>query len=447
MKHFEVVVIGAGPGGYQAALELGKASVKTLLIDKAKENIGGTCLNVGCIPTKSYLESASFISKIPHLKQMGVDLDFKGLNLKQLRDKTIALKNEIRTGVLWMLEQSKVEIIYGTASFIDTKTIKLNDENISFDRCIIATGSKVRELPQLPIDSKYIISSNDIFNLLTLPKSITIIGVGAIACEVATFFNAFNVDVTLIGRSNRLLPNEDEDVSKALSRVFKRLNIDIKTSTTIAKAELNEKGVKLLFNETQENIQSELVLSAVGRVPYSDGLNLKNADIKQDEKGFIKVNPSFLTSQEHIYAIGDCIDTTAFAHTAYKEAKIVTQNIIANESKTNTHIIPSTIFTNPQIASCGLKEKDAKEQNIEVEIKKAYYKVNARAKIHGDDSGFAKVVISAKSGVILGATIIGIEATEIIQELVFAVEKKITITELREVIHAHPTVSEIITYL
>ena len=447
MKEVEVVVIGGGPAGYQAALELGKVGVKTLLIEKSKERVGGTCLNVGCIPTKNYLHSASFVSKLPYYMQCGLNFDFNGLNLEQLKTKTTALITEIRTGVLWMLEQSHVELLYGSASFVDEKTVAVDGEQITFKKCIIATGSKTRELPELPLDSKFIISSSDVFELNTLPKSIAIIGTGPIGCEFATFFSSFGVEVTLIGRGSQLLSGEDEDVSKALLRAFKKSNINVMTSATIAKAELSENGVELFFNETQESITCELVLSATGRIPNTGGLNIENTHVKLDEKGFIEVSPSFVTSQENIYAFGDSIDTPAFAHTAYAEAKIAAHNIVNSESKTNTHVTPSTIFTNPQIASCGLSEKDAKAQGLDYEVKKAYFKVNAKAKILGDDAGFAKAIVDAKSGMILGATIIGVEATEIIHELVFAVEKKLIITELRETIHAHPTVAEIITYL
>lgn len=379
--------------------------------------------------------------------QCGLNFDFNGLNLEQLKDKTTALITEIRTGVLWMLEQSHVELLYGSASFVDEKTVAVDGEQITFKKCIIATGSKTRELPELPLDSKFIISSSDVFELNTLPKSIAIIGTGPIGCEFATFFSSFGVEVTLIGRGSQLLSGEDEDVSKALLRAFKKSNIDVMTSATIAKAELSENGVELFFNERQESITCELVLSATGRIPNTGGLNIENTHVKLDEKGFIEVSPSFVTSQENIYAFGDSIDTPAFAHTAYAEAKIAAHNIVNSESKTNTHVTPSTIFTNPQIASCGLSEKDAKAQGLDYEVKKAYFKVNAKAKILGDDAGFAKAIVDAKSGMILGATIIGVEATEIIHELVFAVEKKLTITELRETIHAHPTVAEIITYL
>lgn len=447
MKEYEVVVIGAGAGGYQAALELAKAGVKTLLIERDKEYVGGICLNKGCIPTKNYLHAASFASDLPHFEQMGLSFEYRGLNLKELQEKTTALIDEIRSGVLWMLEQEKVELLYGSAAFIDANTLEVEGEKISFKSCIIATGSKSREIEQLPHAKKRILSSSEVFELELLPKSIAIVGAGPIACEFATFFNSFGVEVTLIGRSARLLSGEDEDVSKALLRAFKKANIKVITSAILSKSEVMEDGVELFFEGTQESIKCELVLSAVGRVPNTQDINIENAGVKLDKKGFVVITPSFASSQEHIYALGDCVDTPAYAHTAAAEAKIVAKNITAHESKTNPHLSPSTIFTNPQIASCGLKESEAKEQAIEVEVKKALFKVNAKAKINGDDAGFAKVVISAKSGVVLGACIIGVEATEIIHELVFAVEKKLTITELREVIHAHPTVAEIITYL
>ncbi|MCK5110582.1 MAG: dihydrolipoyl dehydrogenase [Arcobacteraceae bacterium] len=448
MKQYEVIVIGGGPGGYEAALKLGDADVKTLLVEKNKEHIGGTCLNEGCIPTKNYLQSAKFISNISHFNDCGVSVQTEDLNLSRLKEKTNLLKNEIRSGVVWMLEQSGVESLYGTAHFIDNNSIEVNNQKIGFDKCIIATGSKIGETPLLPIDGKDIISSDDMFKLNQLPKSIIIVGVGAIGCEAATFFNAFGVDVTLVARSARLLKTEDEDISKALLRTFKKQNIKVITSANIQEVKQNGKNVELIIQtDTIQSIKSQLVLCATGRVPYSEALGLENAGVEQDEKGFIEVSPSFQTSQNNIYAVGDCIDTPAFAHTAYAEAKITAKNIIENMKYTNTHITPTTIFTNPAIASCGLKEIEAKAKGYEIEIKKAFFKVNARAKIYGDDSGFAKIIVCVKSDMILGASIIGVEATEIIHELVLAIEKKLTYNDLKNMIHAHPTVSEIVSYL
>lgn len=448
MKHYDAVVIGAGPGGYEAAIQLGLSGVKTLLIDKSKERIGGTCLNEGCISTKNYLESAGYIAKVPYFQECGLDVSIKGFDLQRLREKTIALKNELRSGVVWQLDRAKVEMMYGLASFVDANTLDVSGEVVSFDKCIIATGAKVRETSLLPLDGKKIVSSNEMFELEVLPKSIAIVGGGAIGCEFATFFNSFGVEVTLIARGPQLLSGEDEDISKALLRAFKKSGINVITSSSVQKAEVKDDEVTLVVaGEIEEEIKCELVLCAIGRDPYTNELSVQNAQVECDKRGFVVVSDAFQTSQKHIYAIGDCIDTPAYAHTAYTEAKIAAVNIINDAPSVNTHITPSTIFTNPQIASCGLSEKEAKEQGIAIDVKKAFFKVNAKAKIKGDDAGFAKVIVCKQSGAILGASIIGVEATEIIHELLVAVEKKLLYTDLREMIHAHPSVSEIIRYL
>jgi len=448
MKKYEAVVIGAGPGGYEAALELAKAGVKTLLLDRNKERIGGTCLNEGCIPAKNYLESAEYFSKAAYFKEHGVNLEAKGLDIIRLQEKTRTLIKEIRSGVAWLLEQADVESIYGDVSFSDAHTIEVSGEKIGFDKCIIATGSRVRELASLPLDGKRIISSKEVFELKSMPKSIVIVGGGPIGCEFATFFNAFGVEVTLIGRRPQLVPAEDEDVAKALMREFKKRNIKVLAPAAAEKAVVKTDSVELLIKgKTEERIVCELVLLATGRIPNVEGLNQDKAGVELNEKGFIQVNDFFQTTQKHIYATGDCIQTFAFAHTAYAEARIAARNIAKDETAVNNHITPSVIFSRPQIGSCGLKENEAKEQGIEIEVKKAYFKANAKAKIKGDDSGFIKMVVCAKSGVILGASIIGTEATEIIHEIVLAVEKKIKAEELKSMIHAHPSVSEIISFL
>lgn len=448
MKEYEVVVIGAGPGGYEAAIELGRAGIKTLLLDKNKERIGGTCLNEGCIPTKNYLQSAEYFSKASYFKECGIEMEMKGLDIGKLAEKTDHLKNELRSGVVWLLESAGVETLYGSVCFIDAHTVDVSGEKIGFEKCIIATGAQVREVSVLPIDGKHIISSREVFELDHLPKSVAIVGGGAIGCEFATFFNAFGVEVTLIARGSQLLSGEDEDISKTLLRAFKKSNIRVLTSVAVEKAEANEEGVELwIQGETQEIIQCELVLCAIGRDPYTQGLNLENAGVKRNTKGFIEVNCAFQTAQKHIYAVGDCIDTPAFAHTAYAEARIAAHNIISSGADTNIHINPSTIFSNPQIARCGVSEREAKEQGIAIYVKKAFFKANAKSKIKGDDSGFAKIIVCSESNVILGAAIIGMEATEIIHEMVVAVEKKLTAEELIGMIHVHPSVSEIVRYL
>jgi len=448
MKQFQTVVIGAGPSGYESALELARAGVKTLLIDKSKEHIGGVCLNEGCVSTKNYLQYAEFAAKASYFGSRGVELEMKGLDIKALAMHTISLKDELRTGVAWLLEQAGVEMLYGSASFIDDHHLSVSDETIEFDHCIIATGSKAQELSILPIDGKRIISSREVFELQALPRSIVIVGGGLIGCEFATFFSAFGVEVTMVVRGTQLLSSEDEDLSKALLRAFKKRSINILLSASVSEVQVEVERVKLAINaQNEERIECDLVLCATGRIPYTDGLKLENAGIKQSNKGFIEVNSAFQTTQWHIYAVGDCIDTFGYAHTAYTEGRIASYNIITGEAATNTHITPSTVFSDPQVATCGLSEKEAKRLGLAIDVKKAYFKANAKAKILGDDAGFMKIILSPQDGIVLGASIVGAEAVEIIHLLSAAIERKLTLKELAGMIYAHPTISEIIRNL
>ena len=270
MKQYEAVVIGAGPGGYEAAVELGKAGIKTLLIEKTKERIGGVCLNEGCIPTKNYLQSAQYVHKVSHFKECGIEMEIKGLDIGKLAETTDHLKNELRSGVIWLLEQAGVEILYGTATFVDAHTIDVSGEKIGFEKAIIATGAQVREASVLSIDGKRILSSRDVFELRTLPKSIAIVGGGAIGCEFATFFSTFGVEVTLIARGDQLLSGEDEDVAKTLLRAFKKSNINVRLSTSIVKANVHESDVELVIKgEIEESLRCERILCAIGRDPYT----------------------------------------------------------------------------------------------------------------------------------------------------------------------------------
>lgn len=448
MKQFQTVVIGAGPGGYEAALELARAGVRTLLIDKSKEHIGGVCLNEGCVSTKNYLQYAEFAAKASYFGSRGIELEMKGLDIKELARHTTSLKDELRAGVSWLLEQAGVEILYGSASFVDDHHISVSDETIEFDHCIIATGSKTQTLPMLPIDGKHIISSREVFELQALPKSIVIVGGGLIGCEFATFFSAFGAEVTMAVRGIQLLSSEDEDVSKALLRAFKKRSINVLLSASISNVQVEKEKIILAVKaENEERIECDLVLSATGRIPYTDGLRLENAGIRQNDKGFIEVDQSFKTTQGHIYAVGDCIETFGYAHTAYTEGRIASHNIITGEAVTNTHVTPSTVFSDPQVATCGLSEKEAKRLGLEMDVKKVYFKANAKAKILGDDTGFIKIILSPQDGTVLGAFIVGVEAVEVIHLLTAAIERKVTLKELAGMIYAHPTISEIIRNL
>lgn len=445
MRSYDVVVIGAGPAGYEAALELGRGGKSVLLIDRAKERIGGVCLNEGCIPAKTYLESAEYSHKAELFRERGLNVSVGELELDVLRGQKDLLVDEIRSGVVWLLDQAKVELAYGTAKFADAKTIDLDGELIGFEQCIIAVGSKVREVETLPFDGKKIISSTEVFTMDALPKSIAIVGGGPIGCEMASFFNGFGVEVTLTGRREYLVPGEDEDVSKALMREFKKRGMTLLTGATVAGAEVTDSGVTLTLGN--EQVTCEMVLVAAGRVPNSDGLEADKAGVSLDGKGYVEVDGAFRTANSNIYAIGDCIPTPGYAHTAYAEAKVAAHNILTGESAENRRLTPSAIFAHPNVGSCGLNESQARAQGLEVEVKKAYFKASARAKIHGNDGGFAKVVVDAKSGKVLGAAIVGVGATETIHELLIAVEQGMSLEALKNLIYVHPSLAEIVTLL
>jgi dihydrolipoamide dehydrogenase len=448
MREVDAVVIGAGPGGYETAMELGRGGMKTLLIDRSREKIGGTCLNEGCIPAKLYLECAGYAARAAYFAGCGLEVRIGKPDLGALKEKKKALLEELRSGIVWGLDQAGVEFMQGSAAFADAHTLEVSGERIGFKTCVIATGSVFKELPGLPRDGRKILTSKEVFELDALPSSIAIVGGGAIGCEFATFFAAFGVEVTLIQRRERLLPSEDPEVAKALMREFKKRGIRVLASAALEGAVVGEEGVALrIGGEHPEEMRCDILLCATGRSPCTGGLDLEKGGVIRDAGGFIAVNSYLQTSQPHIYALGDCIDSPAYAHRAYAEASVAARNILTAPQVRVTPITPSVIFTHPQIAGCGLSEEEAKGRGIAVEVRKAWFKVNSKAKIYGDDSGFAKIVTEPRSGTVLGASIIGADATEIIHEMVVAVEKKITLDELKSFIHAHPTVSEIVRFL
>ena len=447
MRHYDAVIIGAGPGGYEAALELGNRGVNTLLIERSKERVGGTCLNEGCIPAKLYLETAGYAARAEYFRHCGVGVEISGLELKRLKERKTALISEIRSGVLWMLERSQVELLYGDARFVDANTLEIGGEQVGFDSCIIATGSTFREIPGIPLDGSRVISSREAFELEEMPESVAVIGGGAIGCEFASFFAGFGTEVTMVVRRPGLLPSEDEEAAKALLRAFRKRGITVLTSSTVEKAEVTESGVTLTVGgEGAQQLSCDLLLCATGRLPHTKGVEPEKAGITLDAKGFVAVDETFRTAQPHIFAIGDCINTPAYAHTAAEEGRIAARNLIG-ASETNRHLTPSLIFSHPQLASCGLSEQEAAAQGRTVEVRKAYFKANSKAKLMGDDSGVAKVLLDPGTKTLLGATITGVEATEIIHELLLAIEQRLTLDEVKEMIHGHPTVSEIVRYL
>lgn len=441
---YDVIVIGAGPAGYEVASILGSAGKQVCIIEKAEEKVGGTCLNEGCIPAKNFLESSTFVKKAKYFEECGVEVSISGFDMSKLKANTCRLICDTKTGVFNMLKKGKVEIKYGMATFINENKIKVNDEELSAANFVIASGSSHREHPLLKVDGKNIISSKEVFELDSLPKSILVVGGGAIGCEFATFFNSLGTKTQIAEYTAKLIPSEDDDMGRTLKREFERAGIIVDVKANITDYKIEDEGVEVTIDlGKKQKIESfEKILVSIGRIPNSEDLNLELANIKSD-RGFIEVDENLKSiSNPKVYAIGDVIKTPALAHVAYYEAKRVAQQILEQEVFEQNSPWPSVTFCSPQVASIGQSEASLKEQGIAFKAKKVFFKPNAKAKIKGDDSGFIKIIYSTENDKILGAGIIGNDATEIIHEFLVAINANLTMKDLSKMIFAHPTLSE-----
>ena len=439
---FDVVVIGGGPAGEKCSVLLAKAGKKVCLVEREENHIGGTCLNEGCVPAKLYLESVSCLAKKAYLQSCGFGMGEVSFDMATLRDKKENLLSEIRKGATQSIKKSGVEVIYGEARFISKDSIEVGEKQIKADKFVVATGSLHRPHPLLKVDKKQIISSDEVFGLERVPSSVLVIGGGAIGCEFATFFNSLGSKVHIAEFTPTLVPAEDKDVADTLKRELGRKGIKITLSANVTDFNKEKEGVTIVMDTPRGEVTGsyELVLVSIGRAPNTQNLSLKNADI-DTQKGFIVVDEHLKTTNQNIYAIGDVVPTPALAHVAHNEAKTVANNILNEQKIKPSKVVPFVTFCQPQVASAGLNEKSLKEQGIEYDVIKSFFKSSSKAKIKGDDGGFIKLMFD-KKGVMLGGAIIGQEATELIHIVVIAVEKRLTKDDIKEMIFAHPTLSE-----
>lgn len=446
MYDFDVVVIGAGPAGYEIASLLGAGGKSVCVIEKSESTVGGTCLNEGCVPAKNFLETSAYIKKEAYFKSCGVNHTGSSFDMMTLQASTNCLIQDLKVGIFGKLKKSKVTIEYDTASFIDNHTINLETQNktITAQDIVIASGSSHRDHPLLKLKDETIISSREVFTLKEIPKSILIIGGGAIGCEFASFFNALGSEVHISEFAPRLVANEDDDISRTLKRELEKKGISIDLNANVTDYSVTENGVEVTV-DTGKKVETQTfdkVLVSIGRIPNTAGLGLENANIAQD-RGFIEVNENLqCINHDNIYAIGDVLKSPALAHVAYYEAKRVAQYILEQETFSSEYIFPSVTFCTPQIASIGKSEKILKENGIKFKNKKLFFKTNAKAKIKGDDSGFIKVLYDEESSLILGASIIGNDATELIHQFLIAINANLGLDDLEKMIFAHPTLSE-----
>ena len=449
MNKYDLAVIGSGPGGYVAAIRGAQRGLKTVIIEK--ENIGGICLNWGCIPTKAIIRSVNVFRDIVSAEEFGIEVKGYHADISKIVARSRNVSDRLSKGISFLLKKHEVTVIEGYARLEGSSkiSIKKSDdsvESIEAVHIIIATGSRPKSLPHIPIDGKDVISSREALELEELPASMAVMGAGAIGIEFAYIYKHLGVDVTVIEALDSLLPNEDTEISKELHKQFKKQKIKALISTKVMKMEKSDDGITLRLEgpKGENELKVDMLLSAVGVKPNSEDIGLEKAGIKT-EKGFISVNEKQETNIKGIYAIGDVAGTPCLAHKASKEALIAIDNIQGKEVKAlNKKYIPGCTYCEPQVASVGLREQDVINDDSAYEISKVHYRAIGKAVATGHIDGFMKFVIDAKTKKILGAHCIGAEATELIAELTLAVTQGMSVHELAETIHAHPTFSELI---
>lgn len=442
---YDVVVIGAGPGGYVSAIRSAQRGAKTAVVER--KYLGGVCLNIGCIPTKTILYSARLYKLAQKANEFGlkiggnIEIDLK--EVMKRKDKVISLN---RGGIERLFKKYSIESIEGEATVANPGEVIVNGKKITTKNIIIATGGRPVELPFLKFDKQKIISSTEALNLTELPNRIGIIGAGAIGCEFACIWNTFGVEIHLIEMMPTILPKSDEELTKRLESIFKKDGINIYTNTKVEKADTSEKNIKLyLTGKTEKVIEVDLVLLCIGMRCNSELLQepIKNA-LKINSKGGIKVNNKMETGVPGVYAIGDVIDTTWLAHGASAEGIVASTNATGGNRILNYHAVPSCTFTFPELASVGLTEQEAKEKGIPIKIGKFPFTNNGRAHTIGEPEGMVKVIANSKTDEILGVHILGPEAGELIATATVAMKTEGTVEEVANTIFTHPTLSETI---
>lgn len=449
-KQYDIAILGGGPGGYVAAIRAGQLGFKTVVIDK--DNLGGICLNWGCIPTKSLLKNAEIYDQVKNhgddfgIKANGLEFDFNRI-IKRSRD----ISDRISKNVEMLIKKNKVDRIRGYGKLKSKNEIEIFDDkekkidSINANHIIIATGARPRSIQAIPVDKKNIITSTEAMILEKLPKDLIVIGAGAIGIEFAYFYAALGTKVTVIEMMKNILPIEDEEVSKALEKNFKKRGIEILTNATVEKAEVKGKkvNVEVKVNEEKKSLSAEKVLNAIGVVGNVEGFGLEELGVEV-EKNMIKVDKeTYATNVKGIYAIGDVIGPPWLAHVASAEGIHCVERIKGIvHPPIDYDNIPGCTYCQPQVASVGLTEAKAKEKGYEIKVGKFPFLASGKAFAVGEREGFVKLIIDAKYGEILGGHIIGNEATELIAEVALARSLEATGESIIKTIHAHPTLSE-----
>ena len=446
---FQAVVIGGGPGGYVCAIRLAQLGFKTACIE-SRGSLGGTCLNVGCIPSKSLLNLSEEFHKLKHLGNKGIEIGEVKLNLSKMmksKDKAVTI---LTKGVEFLLKKNKVVYFKGVGSFKSKNEILIKDDQnkeslIQAEKVIIATGSVPVSLPGINFDEKVIVSSTGALKLNQVPKKMIVVGGGYIGLEMGSVWSRLGADVNVVEFLDHITPGMDKEISNEFMKILKKQGINFHMKHKVETIKKNNSGVivKTIDNNgNKKDFECEVVLISVGRKPNTNGLNLKKIGVELDEKNRIKTDKNFKTNQDNIYAIGDVIAGPMLAHKAEDEGIAVAENIAGQSGHVNYDTIPGVIYTTPEVASIGKTEEQLKELNIKYKVGKFSFMANSRAKAIDDTEGFVKILAEEKTDKVLGAHLIGPHAGELIAEIGIAMEFGASSEDIARTCHAHPTFSE-----
>ena len=448
-EKFDVTVIGGGPAGYVCAIRLSQLGLKTACVE-SRGSLGGTCLNIGCIPSKSLLNMSESFHKAKNFSNIGIETGEIKLNLEKMMSNKESSVATLTKGVEFLFKKNKVTYIKGVGSFNEKNEILVkNDKSeikIKTDKTIISTGSEPLSLPGINFDEKKILSSTGALNISKLPKKMVVVGGGYIGLEMGSVWSRLGTEVHVVEYLDHITPGLDKEISNEFMKILKKQNIKFELNTKVEKITKNEQGVIIeTSNKNSKNkIEADVVLISVGRKPYTDKLNLEKIGVNLDKKGKIKVNKNFETNVKNVYAIGDVIDGPMLAHKAEEEGIAVAELIAGQSGHVNYDIIPGVIYTSPEVAYVGKNEEELKEKKINFKVGKFPFMANSRAKAINEPEGFVKILAESTTDRVLGVHIIGPHAGEMIAEMSVAMEFGASSEDIARTCHAHPTFSEAI---
>lgn len=437
MKQYDVVVLGGGPGGYIAAIRCAQLGLRAAVAEQA--DVGGTCLNKGCIPTKTLLHSAKLYYDVCHGAEFGIDLDNPRMNMPVLQKRRQNVINTLRGGVEMLLKGRGVTILRGFAQALSSKEVLINEEIITCENIIIATGSS-NAVPPIPgLSGERIYTSTDMLKLDYIPESLVIIGGGVIGCEFASVFASFGTKVTIVEMQPELLAQMDKSVSQEMLRSFKRFGIKVLADTSVQKVEPEDNMYLVRLSGDKEPLQTQCILVSTGRKANTAGLEKLNLEYT---RGYITVDAQMRTNVENVYAIGDVTGIFQLAHIASAQGIVAAENIAGLQKNMDYHVVPSCVYTNPEIGAVGLTEKQAREQFEKITTAVFPMASSGKALSMGEVSGFTKLIAETESKRLLGCHTVGANATEIISEAAAVMQAGGTLSDIAETIHAHPTINE-----